>query len=1285
MRGGLTRAPLLAVTQAALAAKEGRGVFEALIAASAGDIAMHALWTTLESAQRISMCVLLRGLLRALGDATVSQATRYAWATGLSAMAFVYCLVHHQTFWRGMRMGMRWRVAIIGAVHAKALRLEAGKASEGHLTNLVSTDVEKFAESGTYYPWLFFGPLEALVVCVLIAQEIGALSAVLGMIVFILMVPMQILTGGKVTTWRMRTAKRTDARISATAEAIKSALALKMYGFERTVIERIMALRLEETRALRWVTTFRAMGFTSFFVSDFIAVAAALGSYVAGGGTLSVASSVYVMSLLRLSKVWMGIFFWRGFETTSEARASSQRIGAFLLLPEAGGHAAPGESEAVAARLNGCDFFFSTPPAECTQQGTLKQPSEEGSDGAKAMVGDEGDTSEGGVSADGIKSGALRPALRGVRLELMRGEVLAVVGTVGCGKSALLSALMGNMTARGGGLPELPPRLAFCSQEPWLVAGTVRENVVFGARGAPFDAPRYRQALECTALEHDLEILPHGDATLLGERGINLSGGQRARLALARVIYSGLPVCLLDDPLAAVDSTVRRHIFEQCIATALKGKTVVLCTHQRQYLPRCDRVAVLDGGELVALGSHAEVQATLRRKRPDLASLVDSGAAAAGGGDANAGESVRSAVLGSSSMENIRELLANDDASSTDDKRAAAKVTDVGVTLSEKSKDGGLVREFSRIGKVETRVYMQVLRRLGLGYAALLLFTFVLSQLLAVGASVVVLEWSSRTAVEQDDAIWWGGYLLVLGLLLLVAPARNLGAMHGLVTANSNVHTSMLRSVVGARLSFFHTNPTGRILNRFSKDVSTGDELLPFTWVDVMQCVLVMLSCIIILSLALPLSLPAALLLLLLFMWLRRIFLMSSREIKRNEGVSRSPIYAHFNASLSGLSTIRCYGAEETNHAAFLDALHENAAWMVSFIGVQRWLGFRLDAICAVLVSVAALTSVAQLDSLGYALVALALESALLLSGNLQWAVRQTAELAVHLTAVERCLDYCDLPQDSEGDEVKKGGKNAVELAAWPAEGRLELDGLCARYRPGLPLVLSGVTLTVPAGTSLGIVGRTGSGKSSLLLAIFKLIDTAGGTLQLDGVDSRDVPLAAWRRRLAIIPQDAIFFSASVRYNLDPNGDFNDAALWDALRAAQMDGVVRERGGLDAALDSGLGTALSAGQKQLLALARVLLSDSPVLCLDEATANTDADTDRVIQSVLNEGTIGTGGGQSRARTLLLIAHRLDTIRGADQVAVMGDGRVLEAGAPDELVANEASAFRALVDSAAGGN
>eukprot|EP00793_Prasinoderma_coloniale_P005601 PRCOL_00004075-RA len=1313
---------------ARLRPRPSRGMARSLVHAFRWDVGLHCLWAALESAQRIGMSLLLRALLRALNDERASARERYSWAVAMSLCAFAYCLCHHQTFWMGMRCGMRWRVSAVGAIHAKALRLEAGAASEGTLTSLVSNDVSKFEEAGAFYPFVVFGPLEALVVGLLVGMEMGWAPAVAGMSVFALLVPLQYFVGTKVSRARSRTAARTDARVSSTAEALKGALALKMYGFERSVISRVSALRKDEEDSLRFVTSLRAISSAIFFVIDLVAIGAAILTFVARGGVLTIPGTFFVVSLMRLPKLWIGIFSIRGVETCAEALASCARIDAFMALPEAGGAEEPTRAD-VAAELRGCDFYHARVGDGVDSRMSPENVPSEASKGAESATG----ALEDNASAP-------LPALRGVHLTLRRGELIAVVGSVGAGKSSLLNALMGNMapTASDGvveagvdHLPLLPRRLAYCAQEPWLAAGSVRDNVCFGATGRGCDAvvggeskaPKdntalYRLALESTALIHDLELLPHGDATLLGERGVNLSGGQKARLALARVVYSGLDTVLLDDPLAAVDSAVKRHLFVECICGALKGRTVVLATHSREYLPLCDRVCVLQAGKIAALGTHEEVVRELKQQnRPELLSLVLADGDSGDNGDLRAStsmNSLRAAITNSASAQELQRMATEAAAAEHDSMAAgvgtrqdgtrhaagaevasvgnvavpaaathrgakpeegnavACASTDAEPAVSAKSADGGLVREISRVGKVESAVYVQVMRRVGFLFSGGVFAGIVMCQVLVLLSSFVLLEWSDASAERQGDVRYLRNYLILLGLLIVAAPARSLAAMHGLVSAASSIHASMLRSVIGARLSFFHTVPVGRVLNRFTKDAQAADELLPYCWLDTFVCFAINAQSVGLLAVALPLSLPAALFLLLVFLWLRRTFLQSSREVKRSEGVSRSPIYASFSATLAGLTTVRAFGAQERSHEAFIGALHENSAWLITFIGIQRWLGIRLDAICALLVSVASISAVASLDALGPGLVAIALESALLLSGALQWAVRQSAELQVHLTSVERMLDYCNLPADGAGQRGGCDGEGS-------GTGQLELVDLTARYRAGLPPVLRGVSLCVPGGTSLGIVGRTGSGKSSLLLALFKLIDVTGGAIRLDGTDSRDMALARWRSMLAIIPQDAIFFAASIRYNLDPRARFADADLWDALREAQMDQVVRERGGLDTPLEGGLGTALSAGQKQLLALARVLLSRAPVLALDEATANTDAETDAVIQNVL------LASRTRRARTLLVVAHRLDTIAGADQVCVLGNGRLLETGAPHELATREGGAYRALLDAADSGH
>jgi ABC-type multidrug transport system fused ATPase/permease subunit len=483
--------------------------------------------------------------------------------------------------------------------------------------------------------------------------------------------------------------------------------------------------------------------------------------------------------------------------------------------------------------------------------------------------------------------------------------------------------------------------------------------------------------------------------------------------------------------------------------------------------------------------------------------------------------------------------------------------------------------------------------------------------------------------------------------------------------ASGKLHDAMFARVLRAPMAFFHANPVGRVLNRFSKDMSFVDELLPMTLYDFLMTSAMSFGAVVIMAIGVPWVLIAVAPLLVWFWHLRTRYVASAREIKRVEAVTRSPVYASFTATLQGLPTLRAYGVESFFDALFAERLDDNGRAFFAFLVTSRWLGFRLDGISASLLAVLALSAAASRGVLSPALVSLSLAYALQLSGLFQWAVRQSAETETQFTSVERVLAYEKI--DTEAPAIIE---DARPPSGWPREGAVSFRGIEMRYRPDLDPVLVGVNVEVRAREKIGIVGRTGAGKSSLLQSLFRLVEISAGSIVIDGIDTATIGLKDLRSRISVIPQNPVIFSGTVRSNLDPFGETEDADIWRALRIVELERTID---GFDNKLDSVMaedGGNLSVGQRQLMCLARAIIRGSSILVLDEATSNIDNDTDTLIQRTVRS--------EFAQCTVLVIAHRLTTIADLDRILVLDAGRVLEFDTPTALLRDRNGAFTGMV-------
>ncbi|GJP67873.1 hypothetical protein CLOP_g24635 [Closterium sp. NIES-67] len=1082
---------------------------------------------------------------------------------------------------------------------------------------------------------------------------------------------------------------------------------------------------------------------------------------------------------------------------------------------------------------------------------------------AKRVVGGGAGSGEGGEHGGSGRGGEGRGGegereevvvpVEGVSFSLGEGELLGVTGKVGAGKSTLLAGILGDAELLGGQLVCRAEKIAYAAQKPFIMAGSLKDNIIFGR---PFRKELYNQVLDACALRRDIANWPRGDLTEIGERGVNLSGGQKARVGLARAAYAtDAALLLLDDPLSAVDPAVGRHLFEQCIQGVMQGRPRIVVTHQLQYLPSCDRVLVLDGGKPVALGPYAALATQV-----DFQGLLggdegeggeaegEAGGAGAeddllagGGGVVEGGEEGRERGGGGGEKAGVREggarlqdlclFTVGEDADADDagskgpsgtknileetttsrlpitngasiaspavtsppsapapaaaasgssgrhgTKRAPTSTSSPpptscddpsfqaqllrrlrsltqrdrslgrsrgGGKLSrsrsimgsfvhrqpgggggdERGEEGGeeeeggdgkgerggagtqdegagqglVQKEQREEGMVSLAVYFGYARRVGMLQSLLLFLLLAFGQTLACSGDWFLAFWSQK----KDQS---GPYRLIYTALVLtnvvVSFVRSGLFFRWCVRAASRIHSAMLASVLGSPLAFFHANPIGRVLNRFSADQGILDDLLPFTLFNYLQTLSLTVGAIVMVALGVPWILIAMVLLFLLFLRLRYVFLCTSREAKRLEAVTRSPVYAHYAATIQGLTTIRAFGAQHQSSTIFHRLLNANGRAFYCWLAASRWLAFRLDTIVSVVVLLVATLAVALRTTLPPGLVALALSYTLQMSGMLQWAVRQGAEVENMFTGVERALEYTNLPQE-EAQESRQGGgrggssrkdrkersrskkkeewresgkqreqEEAHVPAGWPSEGAVSVEGVTVRYRPTLDPVLQDVTFHLRGGEKCGVVGRTGAGKSTLMLALFRLVQPSGGHILIDGVDTATISLTRLRRNVMAIPQDPVLFGSSLRFNLDPFNQHPDAALWEALDAVQLRG---KAGGLQRGLEASMsefGENFSVGQRQLVCLARAILHRSRILLMDEATANVDMATDSLIQSTIRR--------QFAASTVITIAHRLHTIIDANKVLVLEQGRVVQFGSPQQLAADRVGSFARML-------
>lgn len=920
-------------------------------------------------------------------------------------------------------------------------------------------------------------------------------------------------------------------------------------------------------------------------------------------------------------------------------------------------------------------------------------------------------TKKPAVNEDGEQE-ETKYALKNINFTAKKGQLTCVVGRVGSGKTTLLKSIIGEIPKVKNGKLSVTVNgsIAYCAQNPWILNSSIRENILFGKR---YNKEYYNRTVEACQLLSDFEVLPNGDATLVGEKGISLSGGQKARVSLARAIYSRADVYLLDDVLSAVDAHVGKKITNSVLAPGglLSTKTLILATNSVKILRIAHETVFLKGGETIEHGTFDELIASggeVAKLMSEFAKEEEEKEEESSSED----ETPQQVKSDASSEENHPrpfepELSLLHEAEDLSGDLELVKVDTHMTTGQISAVSFDHVYEFDdddehkkqleedenkQKGKVKMSVYWEFFRACKWLYVVF----WCLIYWCVIGCGILgnfLLEYWSKKNLAAGHNVYPIFYLVVYtstGVLsgLLTFFAAYIIWTYSAVSSSQYFHDNMAKSVLRAPMSFFDTTPIGRILNRFSDDISVLDQQVLWTLMLFFEFSLETLTRLVIVIYNLPFMLVIVLVLVFLYNYYRNRFIPASRELKRLRSALRSPVFSHLQESISGVETLRAYGETER-------FIHANRKKVDNVTKVDwatqcanRWLSMRLQSIAAIVVLSATLLILLSVNfkrGLNPALVGFLMTNVFTSTSSLNAIIRMWAETETKSVTIERLIEYCNLK--SEAPEIVEDHRPAK---SWPATGTINFNDYTTRYREGLDPVLKNITLDIKPSEKIGIVGRTGAGKSSLTLALFRIIEATGGNIDIDGLDTSSIGLFDLRSQLNIIPQDAAAFEGTVRENLDPFDNHTDEELWKVLELAHLKEHVEQmktevknddlkkkkdeeedakpQVGLKAKVLEG-GLNLSSGQKQLLCLARALLKTSKVLVLDEATAAVDVQTDKIIQETIRS--------EFKDKTILTIAHRLDTIMDSDRVLVLERGQVKEFDSPENLLKDKDGEFYSL--------
>ncbi|GAA5860287.1 hypothetical protein JCM3774_000370 [Rhodotorula dairenensis] len=1197
----------------------------------------------------------------------------YIIALGMFVCAITQTLLLHCYFSRVFETGMRVRAGLISLIYKKALVLspsERGGRLTGDIVNLQSTDATRLQDLCTYGQIAWSGLFQITLAFISLYQLLGW-TMLVGVAVMVASMPLTALIARYQTKLQRQQMKNKDERTSIMSEILNNIRSIKLYAWEDSFAQRLFQVRND--KELKMLKKMGILSASSNFLWSFTPFAVAfttfaLFSTISGKPLTSeiVFPAITLFQLLGFPLAVLPVVF----SSLVEAYVSVDRLTKFLVSKEL-------DPSAV----------------------EIKIPSRELRAGDELVSVVQGDFTWSPLPSADAPSSTPPPVntLQDISLSVKRGELLAVVGRVGDGKSSLLAAILGEMIKVDGRVT-VRGTVAYCAQQPWIMGGTVKSNITFGHR---FEPDFYELVLEACALKEDLKLLPQGDETEVGEKGISLSGGQKARVALARAVYARADIYLLDDPLSAVDAHVGRHLYDRVIGPEglLRDRARLLCTNAIPYVEQADEVIMLRRGVILERGTYADaIQGDTELSRLLLEFGKSSGEDDDGngsgsdetavgdtpGGDGNA------VVAASEGKEKVEEPMVDEATLDAEDLAIKLKlqqshalsrraqpvpVAEQKMQTLRELKRSTRPKERREQGSVKWSVYKEYIKANGYVGASLYLFTIVAQQGLQIATNVWLKNWSQHNSDTGNNGnITY--YLTIYALLGVGASLiffLNGVLLYSLCVIRSAklMHDRMFNAVIRSPMLFFETTPLGTILNRFSRDVYVIDEVLARVFGGFARTLAGVFGMVAVISSSAPAFLFILLPLLVIYKRVQTYYLATSRELKRLDATTKSPIFASFQETLGGVSTIRAYRQNARFIAENEARVDRNQEAYFPSINCNRWLAIRLEFIGACLILATALLAVTTLvrtSNVNAGIVGLMLSYALSTTQTLNWIVRSATEVETNIVSVERVQEYIDLPSEAPL-EVPDEKPNAD----WPQHGSIRFDHVNARYRKDLDLVLRDVNFEIKAGEKVGVCGRTGAGKSSLTMVLYRIIEVESGVVSIDGVDVGKLGLHDLRSRLSIIPQDSQMFAGTLRQNLDPSGRATDAQMWAALEQCRLkDHVERMEGKLDAHIDEG-GTNFSSGQRQLICLGRALLRRSKILVLDEATAAVDVESDRDIQAVIRR--------EFASCTIFVIAHRLNTIMDCDKILVMSAGSVAEFDSPQNLLADSDSIFRSLATEA----
>ncbi|KAI4354324.1 hypothetical protein L6164_003194 [Bauhinia variegata] len=1176
------------------------------------DILLIVFLTTLYTAASYVGPYLIDTLAQYLNGERKFKNEGYLLVFAFSAAKLTESLTMRQWLFRFFQVGGRIRGLLVTVIYNKSLTLSCQSRQShttGEMINLMAVDAERVGDFSWHLVEIWNVLLHLVFAFLILYGNLGLASTAAFVATVILMLG-NIPLGKLQEKFQGKLMDSKDTRMKATSEILRNMRILKLQGWEMKFLSKITELRKSEEGWLKKYVYTSALTSFAFGVAPTFVSVVTFGTCILIGVPLDLGKILSALATFGL----LGDPIYSLPHTISalvQAKVSLDRISSFLRLDEV-------QSDAI-EKLPRCS-----------------------SDKAIEVI-------DGNFSWDLSSSNM---TLKGINICVSHGMRVAVCGTVGSGKSSLLSCILGEIPKVSGTLRVCGTK-AYVAQSPWIQSGKIEENILFGKE---MDREMYDKVLEACSLKKDLEDLPLGDQTMIGERGINLSGGQKQRIQIARALYQDADIYLLDDPFSAVDAHTGSHLFKECLLRILSSKTVVYVTHQVEFLPSADLILVMKDGKITQCGKYND----LFNSGTDFMELVGAHKKALSALDS----------LDGGKITNPEQEVNVNGAEGVEENEERKNIKDSGVDDIVEQK-GQLVQEEEREkGKVGFPIYWKYIRTAyGGALVPFILLGQILFQILQIGSNYW-LAWASPTSPEVKPAVGLSTLMLVYVALAVGSSFCILARETLVVTAGFKTATLLFNKmhfcIFRAPMSFFDATPSGRILNRASTDQTAVDINIPYRIEAFVFSMVQLLGIIAVMSQIAWQVFIIFIPVVAISIWYQQYYLPCARELQRLVGVCKAPVIQHFSETISGAATIKSFDQEARFRETNMKLTDGYARPRFHVSGAMEWLCFRMDILSSIIFvfSLIFLISIPE-GVVDPGIAGLAITYGLNLNMVQVMMIWNLCTMENRIISVERMLQYTCIP--SEPPLVIEENRPDP---SWPSRGEVHVHDLQVRYATHLPLVLRGLTCTFPGGLKTGIVGRTGSGKTTLIQTLFRIIEPTAGEIMIDSINISSIGLHDLRSRLSIIPQDPTMFEGTVRSNLDPLEEYTDEQIWEALDKCQLGDEVRKK---EEKLSSSVtenGENWSMGQRQLVCLGRVLLKKSKVLVLDEATASVDTATDNLIQQTLRQ--------HFSDCTVIIIAHRITSVLDSDMVLLLNQGIIEEHDCPGKLLENKSSSFAQLV-------